>query len=81
MYEDADLELLYELAQAPEEWEQSMDFDQLDEAELIDLAREWLLDCGADEDLVMDATDKEVRSEVHLKYDRGWSGFVMDTES
>jgi hypothetical protein len=48
------------------------------DAKLIEAARCWLLECGADEDDVADATDARIVREVSRQYDGGWSAFVVD---
>lgn len=47
---------------------------------LMTEARGWLLDCGADPDLVDEATDLAVHREVDRHYEGGWPQFVADGE-
>lgn len=46
--------------------------------EVIQDARNWLLDCGCPPDLVDTASDRRVMQEVELQYDGGWAGFMED---
>jgi hypothetical protein len=51
-----------------------MDFD----TDTMTDARYWLLDCGADPDLVDEATDLDIYREVKRRYEGGWGQFLRD---
>lgn len=43
----------------------------------IDVAREWLIECFADQqDEIEEATDAEIKREVDRHYDGGWAAFT-----
>jgi hypothetical protein len=44
----------------------------------LDEARGWLLDCGADEDDVENATDSAITREIARQYEGGTAAFVRD---
>lgn len=44
----------------------------------VQAARDWLVDCGADEDIVADATDGDIVREVDKQYEGGWAAFMRD---
>lgn len=48
------------------------------DSDLIEEAKGWMLDCGADRTLVRGLTAEGVYRIIEKKYEGGWSQFVSD---